>query len=147
MNIIDGVLPPEVGLFAEQIVNVIEKLPILSGQSIIYFARLDPQSYSDADDSMDNTDIASSNSSEDCLTINVVRPAGTLPGAKLPVMFWIYGGAFLIGSSNTYDATPLVQKSIDQNTPMIFVSANHRINCSSSLAFSTFCSGSDDVPV
>lgn len=32
--------------------------------------------------------------SEDCLNINVIRPAGTKAGDKLPVLFWIYGGGF-----------------------------------------------------
>ncbi|MBU1375351.1 MAG: carboxylesterase family protein [Alphaproteobacteria bacterium] len=36
---------------------------------------------------------------EDCLTLNVVRPAGAKPGAKLPVMVWIHGGAYVIGTS------------------------------------------------
>jgi carboxylesterase type B len=30
--------------------------------------------------------------SEDCLTLNVVRPAGYGPNAKLPVGVWIHGG-------------------------------------------------------
>lgn len=30
--------------------------------------------------------------SEDCLTINVVRPAGTKPGDNLPVGVWVHGG-------------------------------------------------------
>ncbi len=29
---------------------------------------------------------------EDCLTLNVQRPADTKPDSKLPVLFWIYGG-------------------------------------------------------
>jgi carboxylesterase type B len=29
---------------------------------------------------------------EDCLTLNVQRPAGTTSSSKLPVVFWIYGG-------------------------------------------------------
>src|SRR6266545_4504325 len=37
--------------------------------------------------------------SEDCLYLNVWRPASAAPGAKLPVMFWIYGGGFMGGSS------------------------------------------------
>jgi para-nitrobenzyl esterase len=37
-------------------------------------------------------------SSEDCLFLNVWRPANTKPGAKLPVMVWIHGGAFVAGS-------------------------------------------------
>jgi len=40
----------------------------------------------------------SPNSSEDCLFVNVWRPAGVAPGAKLPVMVWIHGGAFVMGS-------------------------------------------------
>ena len=36
---------------------------------------------------------------EDCLFVNVTRPAGAKPGAKLPVLVWIHGGGFTIGSS------------------------------------------------
>lgn len=36
---------------------------------------------------------------EDCLYLNVVRPAGAKPGQKLPVMVWIHGGAFWAGTS------------------------------------------------
>jgi para-nitrobenzyl esterase len=38
--------------------------------------------------------------SEDCLFLNVWSPASGTPGAKLPVMFWIYGGGFTGGSSS-----------------------------------------------
>ena len=38
--------------------------------------------------------------SEDCLTINVVRPIGTKAGDKLPVLFWIYGGGFEVSCLN-----------------------------------------------
>lgn len=34
---------------------------------------------------------------EDCLTINVNRPAGTVAGDNLPVLFWIFGGGFELG--------------------------------------------------
>ena len=37
---------------------------------------------------------------EDCLYLNVWRPAGTKADAKLPVMFWIYGGGFVNGGSS-----------------------------------------------
>ena len=40
------------------------------------------------------------NSSEDCLFVNVWRPAGAAPGAELPVMVWIHGGAFVGGSGS-----------------------------------------------
>lgn len=32
--------------------------------------------------------------SEDCLTLNVFRPAGVEAGDGLPVLFWIFGGGF-----------------------------------------------------
>jgi carboxylesterase type B len=37
--------------------------------------------------------------SEDCLTVNVVRPKGTKAGDKLPVLYWIYGGGFGVSSA------------------------------------------------
>jgi para-nitrobenzyl esterase len=39
-------------------------------------------------------------SSEDCLFLNIWRPAGAAPGAELPVMVWIHGGAFVGGSGS-----------------------------------------------
>ena len=38
--------------------------------------------------------------SEDCLFLNLWKPAETKPGAKLPVMVWIHGGAFVAGSGS-----------------------------------------------
>lgn len=38
--------------------------------------------------------------SEDCLSLNVWRPAGTAANAGLPVMVFIHGGAFVFGSSS-----------------------------------------------
>jgi para-nitrobenzyl esterase len=61
--------------------------------------------------------------SEDCLTLNVWRPAGAKPGAKLPVMVWIYGGAFIQGAASTpfYDGTHFARDGV------ILVSANYRL--------------------
>ena len=42
----------------------------------------------------------STTSSEDCLFVNVWRPARAASGAKLPVMVWIHGGAFVFGSGS-----------------------------------------------
>lgn len=41
-----------------------------------------------------------STGSEDCLYLNVWKPAGASAGAALPVMLYIYGGAFIIGSGS-----------------------------------------------
>lgn len=42
-------------------------------------------------------------SSENCLFVNVWRPAAAAPGARLPVMVWIHGGAFVFGSGSHPD--------------------------------------------
>ncbi|KAI1186408.1 sterol esterase [Nemania serpens] len=64
---------------------------------------------------------------EDCLTMRVQRPAGTKPNAKLPVLFWIYGGGFELGSPQMYDATSLILNGVSQNKPFLFVSVNYRL--------------------
>lgn len=51
-------------------------------------------------------------SSEDCLTLNVFRPAGTTASASLPVMVWIYGGGFADGATSLYNATEMIIQSV-----------------------------------
>lgn len=70
---------------------------------------------------------AVTNAGEDCLTINVQRPAGTKPGDKLPVLFWIFGGGFELGSTQMYDGTSLVAESVAQGKPIVFVAVNYRV--------------------
>ncbi|RYP89168.1 hypothetical protein DL770_004540 [Monosporascus sp. CRB-9-2] len=64
---------------------------------------------------------------EDCLTMKVQRPAGTASDAKLPVLFWIFGGAFQLGSPHTYDATSLILNGLARDKPFIFVAVNYRV--------------------
>ncbi|XP_059192080.1 cocaine esterase-like [Centropristis striata] len=45
--------------------------------------------------------------SEDCLYLNIYTPANRAHNAKLPVMVWIHGGGFGIGSASTYDGSAL----------------------------------------
>lgn len=67
------------------------------------------------------------NAGEDCLSLNIRRPAGTTADSKLPVLVWIYGGGFELGSSFTYDGAPLVQSSMDKDMPIVFVAINYRV--------------------
>ena len=61
--------------------------------------------------------------SEDCLYLNVWRPASAASGAKLPVMVWIYGGGFVGGSS----AMPLTSGTQFAKQGVILVAANYRV--------------------
>ncbi|KAF8879078.1 carotenoid ester lipase precursor [Gymnopilus junonius] len=66
--------------------------------------------------------------SEDCLFINVVKPANIPSGKKLPILFWIFGGGFEVGSSTANPGDTVVQRSIALGEPVIFVSPNYRVN-------------------
>ena len=65
--------------------------------------------------------------SEDCLTLNVIRPAGVSHNASLPVLFWIHGGGNENGQSIFYNGTALVQHSSSVHQPVIYVSINYRL--------------------
>ncbi|KAL1666163.1 Alpha/Beta hydrolase protein [Schizophyllum commune] len=64
---------------------------------------------------------------EDCLTINVVKPASATPDSKLPVLVWIFGGGFEIGSTSMYDGGIIVERSLAIDEPVIYVSMNYRV--------------------
>lgn len=62
---------------------------------------------------------------EDCLYLDVYVPPGAAADAKLPVLFWIYGGGFIFGDSNEfgwYDGTNFAKRS-----DVVFVAANYRV--------------------
>ncbi|KAK1622245.1 carboxylesterase [Colletotrichum phormii] len=64
---------------------------------------------------------------EDCLSINVQRPAGTKEGDKLPVMYWIFGGGFELGSTSMYNGAGLVAEGMSTGKPFVFVAVNYRV--------------------
>ncbi|KAF7773166.1 hypothetical protein Agabi119p4_5333 [Agaricus bisporus var. burnettii] len=66
--------------------------------------------------------------SEDCLYLNVFRPNGTSPDAKLPLFFWLYGGQWTTGAASIYDPTELIERSVSLGKPIMFVSINYRVN-------------------
>uniref|UniRef100_A0A0W0F594 Carboxylesterase type B domain-containing protein n=1 Tax=Moniliophthora roreri TaxID=221103 RepID=A0A0W0F594_MONRR len=65
--------------------------------------------------------------SEDCLTINVFRPSGISADAKLPVLFWTYGGGFQGGAASIYNASAIVATGVARGTPLIYVNYNYRL--------------------
>ncbi|MCQ4363456.1 MULTISPECIES: carboxylesterase/lipase family protein [Mycobacteriaceae] len=60
--------------------------------------------------------------SEDCLTLNVTAPEGS-GDQPLPVMVFIHGGAYMLGSS----ATPLYDGAALARQGCVFVSVNYRL--------------------
>ncbi|KAI0699616.1 alpha beta-hydrolase [Cerioporus squamosus] len=67
--------------------------------------------------------------SEDCLHLNIVRPANVSADAKLPVVFWIHGGGFVQGSNaiSLYNGTRFVERSVELDEPVIYVTINYRL--------------------
>ncbi|WP_075792567.1 carboxylesterase/lipase family protein [Massilia putida] len=61
--------------------------------------------------------------SEDCLYVNVWRPAKARASGKLPVIVWIYGGGFVNGGSSppTYAGAALAKQGV------VLVSFNYRL--------------------
>lgn len=62
--------------------------------------------------------------SEDCLTANIFRPAGTDGEKKLPVAVYIHGGAFNRGSAAMHSTASMVAWS---EKPFVAVSFGYRI--------------------
>jgi para-nitrobenzyl esterase len=61
------------------------------------------------------------NQAEDCLYLNVWTPPDAKAGAKLPVLVWIHGGAFINGSGAGVDGTSFAKKGV------VVVSVNYRL--------------------
>ncbi|PRC47812.1 carboxylesterase, partial [Mycobacterium sp. ITM-2017-0098] len=73
---------------------------------------------------------------EDCLTLNVVAPVGAAEDsadAALPVMVFIHGGGYMLGSSATpvYDGASLARKGC------VYVSVNYRLGALGCLELSS----------
>ncbi|KAG9229986.1 Alpha/Beta hydrolase protein [Amylocarpus encephaloides] len=68
--------------------------------------------------------------SENCLSLLVARPAGVSRGAKLPVMAYIYGGGLNTGTAYDRTSRPdgLIQQSVENGLPVLYVGMNYRLN-------------------
>ncbi|GME62228.1 putative carotenoid ester lipase precursor protein [Neofusicoccum parvum] len=83
---------------------------------------------------------------EDCLNINVQIPEGIDSTAGLPVFMWIHGGGYELGASAAvgsettalpgliYQGANIVTRSVEMKQPVVFVSANYRMNAFGTLA-------------
>lgn len=68
--------------------------------------------------------------SEDCLYLNIWASPAAKPGARLPVVAWIYGGGFTLGSSGMamYSGADVARNGV------IFVSFNYRVGVLGNMA-------------
>jgi para-nitrobenzyl esterase len=77
---------------------------------------------------------------EDCLTLNVVAPEHP-PSESLPVMVFVHGGGYILGSSATpiYDGVKLARRGC------VYVSVNYRLGALGCLDLSSL--GTPDHPI
>jgi para-nitrobenzyl esterase len=76
---------------------------------------------------------------EDCLFLNIWSPAAD--GKKRPVMFWIHGGGFAIGSGSS----PIYNGSnIAKNGDVVVVTINYRLGPLGFLYFNNIAPGNND---
>jgi len=66
--------------------------------------------------------------SEDCLNINIVRPAAAHRDESLPVLFWIHGGSYQVGTAglDRYNLSYIVDRSVHIGRPILAASINYR---------------------
>ncbi|MFW6850617.1 carboxylesterase/lipase family protein [Burkholderia gladioli] len=86
-----------------------------------------------------NNDIAADQMAEDCLYLNVQAPAAAKPASRLPVLVYIHGGAFTIGSGAQVDGSTIAAQ---QN--LVFVSFNYRLGALGYLADTTLQASTGD---
>jgi para-nitrobenzyl esterase len=87
----------------------------------------------------DDIDLSKGPVSEDCLYLNIWTPAAPGDAGRLPVMVWIHGGGFVVGSGAEprYDGARLAAQGI------IVVTVNHRLNALGFLAHPELTAESD----
>lgn len=66
--------------------------------------------------------------SEKCLSINIVRPSHIPNNITLPVVLWIHGGSYQVGTSSLpyYNLTYIVERSVQMGKPIVAASINYR---------------------
>src|SRR6516165_83080 len=72
---------------------------------------------------------------EDCLSLNIWASADTEPGDARPVLVWLHGGAYILGSGSQplYDGRRLVSGG-----DVVLVTVNHRLGALGFLDLSSF---------
>jgi para-nitrobenzyl esterase len=87
----------------------------------------------------DDIDLNGAGGSEDCLYLNIWTQAAPGTSSLLPIMVWIHGGGFVVGSGAEprYDGARLAARGI------VVVTVNHRLNALGFLAHPELTQESD----
>lgn len=95
-----------------------------------WHAPLDVSSYGPTCYGFGSNTLLNLTQSEDCLNLNVVKPAGTTQAGNLPVLLWMYGGGFRQGASADpmWNLSYIVHQSVQQRQPIIAISINYRLS-------------------
>lgn len=74
-------------------------------------------------------DVEEQDQAEDCLNLTITTPQGATPESKLPVVVFIHGGAFFLGSGQRkyYDPLTFCTQATEMGKPLIFVSINYQL--------------------
>jgi carboxylesterase type B len=73
--------------------------------------------------------------SEACLNFNIFRTPGVPYSRKLPILVFLHGGAFVMGSGRSFDGALFVSRSTE---PLVVVTANYRLSALGSLPSKLF---------
>lgn len=118
--------------------EVFQELPNPSGATVYDATTIGPSSVqlkdgaaqSDAaNNQLPKDDVEEQEQSEDCLRLTLTRPLNVEPGSRLPVIVFIHGGAFFLGSGERrwLDPTTFCMTALNDNKPIVFVSINYRL--------------------
>ena len=90
-------------------------------------------------------DVEEQEQSEDCLRLTVTRPADAPSSAKLPVVVFLHGGAYFLGSGDRRYYSPLTfcTHALEMQKPVLFISMNYRLGA---LGFFHSPEASDLIP-
>ncbi|KAJ9635018.1 hypothetical protein H2204_005973 [Knufia peltigerae] len=98
-----------------------QRIPASALQNPFMATTYGPGCLQDPDYALDN------GLSEDCLTLNIIRPSNVTCHEPLPVLFFIHGGGNMNGQSMLYNGTSLVRFSVEIGRPVIYVACNYRL--------------------
>ncbi|RPA95802.1 alpha/beta-hydrolase [Choiromyces venosus 120613-1] len=84
--------------------------------------------------------------SEDCLFLDVIVPRSVIEGKarNVPVLFWIFGGGYIVGAKDAQGEPRLVLKESPE--PVIYVAPNYRLGALGFSAGPSFTLSENTVP-